>query len=280
MDVDSVAGETDHAARVSTAQIVGIVLVRNEDVHIERAISNVLGFCDRILVADHQSTDRTLEIVQVLAARQPKIEFKTIGHPSESHGLLQPFVGSNSWVFGVDGDEIYDPGGLARLRPELLAGRFQDWWMILGNVLNCDAIEPLAKTASGYLTPPCRSITKLYNFSRIDSWHGDTPERLHSGDIAFRTGCDASRRLNLFEQHTWEDSPLRCLHTCFVARSSADAAQPLIRPNIMEIYRSHPLARVRRAVSRILGRRVESDWKQSRYRRGERVTVDAAAFFP
>ena len=40
--------------------IVGIVLVRNEDVFVEQAIRNVAAFCDRIHVADHVSTDRTL----------------------------------------------------------------------------------------------------------------------------------------------------------------------------------------------------------------------------
>ena len=265
---------------MSDRQIVGIVLVKNEDLHLERAVRNVLEFCDRIFIADHASSDRTPAIAQELAARHSKIEGKVIGHPGESHDFLQPSVGTATWVFGVDGDELYDPIGLGKLRGELLGGTYDAWWMILGNVLNCDEVDAARKTASGWLAPPCRSITKLSNFSRIDSWRGDTPERLHGGSIVFREGCDASRRLNLFERHSWEDSPLRCLHTCFVPRSSLDSAQPLVRPNIMETYRARPLARIRRGVQRLLGRRVESDWKRSRYRRGERVTVDASAFFP
>ncbi|MEI9897647.1 MAG: hypothetical protein WDN28_28255 [Chthoniobacter sp.] len=41
---------------VETAQIVGITLVRNEDVFVERAVRNAIDFCDRLIIADHYST--------------------------------------------------------------------------------------------------------------------------------------------------------------------------------------------------------------------------------
>jgi len=37
-------------------QIIGSVLVRNEDVFVEQSIRNVAAFCDRIHVVDHVST--------------------------------------------------------------------------------------------------------------------------------------------------------------------------------------------------------------------------------
>ena len=48
-------------------QIVGSVLVRNEDVFVEQSIRNVAAFCDRIYAVDHVSTDRTWEILGSLA---------------------------------------------------------------------------------------------------------------------------------------------------------------------------------------------------------------------
>ena len=48
-------------------QIVGSVLVRNEDVFVEQSIRNVVAFCDRIHAVDHVSTDRTWEILRSLA---------------------------------------------------------------------------------------------------------------------------------------------------------------------------------------------------------------------
>ena len=34
-------------------QIVGSVQVRNEDIYVERAVSNILDFCDKLIITDH-----------------------------------------------------------------------------------------------------------------------------------------------------------------------------------------------------------------------------------
>jgi glycosyltransferase involved in cell wall biosynthesis len=261
-------------------QIVGVVLVRNEDLRIRQVVGNIAGFCDRIFLADNGSTDRTPEILQALAAGHPQLSYHRLSHPRRSHDLIAGFADTHTWVFGVDGDELYDPAGLAVMRRRIFAGEFDDWWMVIGNVLNCDEVDPVRKTASGFLAPPCRSITKLYNFGIIHSWTGDTPERLHGGHIAFHPGHAASARLNLHETIPWADSPLRCLHTCFVARSSTDAATPLVRENIMDVHAGGILRKIRRGWKMLRGVPLESDWKKSRYRRGERVTIDATPFFP
>lgn len=48
-------------------QIIGIMLVKNEDVFIERAIRNIVDFCDRIIITDHRFTDLTYKICEYLA---------------------------------------------------------------------------------------------------------------------------------------------------------------------------------------------------------------------
>ena len=90
-------------------QIIGIVLIKNEDLFIETVLRNILDFCDRIFVADHHSTDLTLEIVRRLAVAEPKIDYRVVDHTSESHGLIADFANGQNWVVGVDGDEGYDP---------------------------------------------------------------------------------------------------------------------------------------------------------------------------
>ncbi len=261
-------------------QIVGIVLVRNEDLRVRQAVENITAFCDRILLADHGSTDETPRILRELAGRYAHLEYHLLENPRESHDLIKRYAGTPTWVLGVDGDEIYDPSGLARLRSELFAGRYDDWWVIFGNVLNCQQVNAENKTAAGWLAPPCRSMTKLYNFAHLRSWDGDTPERLHGGAPIFQSSRAASARLNLHEQEPWESSPLRCLHTCFLARSSQDSPSPLVRENIMDVHAGGPLRRLRRWWKMLRREPLESDWKKSRYQRGELVTIDARAFFP
>lgn len=259
-------------------RIVGICLVRNEDRFLERVLANALPFCDDLLVADHQSRDGTAPIVRRLAASENRIQYHRIRKPSESHTLIESFAGTDTWVFAVDGDEIYDPGGLSRFRQEILSGNHAAHWQVLGNVLHCDELS--GEKAHGYLARPSRSMTKLYNFAAIESWAGPCSERLHGGTISFRPGFDAGKRLRLDDGLSFEESPFRCLHTVFLPRSSRQPTSLRARPNIAETIAYSPFEKVRAAFLKCLGRSPESRGKHASYRRGERVEVNVSAFFP
>jgi hypothetical protein len=264
-----------------TPQIVGIVLVRNEDLFVECAIRNVAGFCDRIHAVDHVSTDRTWDILCGLAAEYDHLDVRRSHHARDSHRLVEPYAGTSTWVFGVDGDELYDPGRLAGFRADLDAGAYGGAFKVASNVVNCVEIDEERQVASGYPSPPSRSITKLYNFAAIDSWVGDESERLHGGTITFRPGYDERAVDNIGERLSWEETPLRCLHACFLQRSSAEPARsgPSARPILEETTMQDRSWRgdVKRKLRR---RRIPevSDWKREKYMRGTLVTVDAGPF--
>jgi glycosyltransferase involved in cell wall biosynthesis len=266
---------------MSAPRIIGIVLVRNEDLFVRRAVTNIIGFCDEILLCDNGSTDGTASILREFSAKYPKISYHTLRHPSESHDLLQRFVGTRSWVFAVDGDEIYDPTLLKGFRLRLLAGEFDAFWRMKGNVLHCMELATDYSTASGYMSPPSRSMTKLYNFAVINAWNGKVLERLHGGEISFKEGFHDLLKNNFQESLGWEETPLRCLHFCFLRRSSqeAPAFREGHRENIQEIYGGGLVGKMRRLLNGILGRKGASSWKQDYYRRGKIETVDAAPFF-
>jgi len=273
MVVDSGAGET-------LTRIVGIVLVRNEDRFVRRVVENIAGFCDRIILGDNASTDDTANILREWADHDPaRREYHRLESPVESHDLLAGLAGTSTWVFAVDGDEIYDPVGLAAFRTRILAGEFSASWMVMGNVLNCTRLDEGTGQAEGYLSPPSRSITKLYNFSAIDSWDGPTPERLHGGRIGFRSGFSADQKRLLHEEAPWEASPLRCLHVCFLPRSHSESGSETERKNIMEMQPKCLLTRARQWIARCLGQEGQTSWKRDRYCRGPLTTVETAAFF-
>jgi hypothetical protein len=266
--------------RALAPQVVGIVLVRNEDVFVEQAVRNVVQFCDRVHVLDHVSTDRTWEVLRELDREYDHLDARRARHAGDSHTLIEPYAGTRTWVFGVDGDELYDPERLASFREELFAGSYDHAFKIASNVLNCVELDRRKQTASGYLSPPSRSITKLYNFAAIESWAGDGSERLHGGTIVFRDGYDERSVDNIGERTSWEETPLRCLHVCFLRRSSRDPG-PTARP-ILEQTGMHDRT-WRGAVKRRL--RPPSppaetvDWKRQKYMRGDLVRVGASSFF-
>ena len=265
---------------MSAPQIIGIVLIRNEDIFIERVLRNILDFCDRILVADHHSRDNTATIVKGLAARNPKISYHGVDHPSDSHTLIAGLAGGNNWVFGVDGDEIYDPDGLRRLKAELIAGKHSDCFKFLGNVLNIHDFDTERHTARGYLAPPCRSMTKLYNFAAITAWGPPTSERLHGGRIAFKPGYGEQSIRHLHQEVPWDESPFRCLHLCFSPRSSLDTpskdGDPHVRRNIQEDRaRTYSLGMRLKA---LLGFSDAPYRKRELYARGPLIEKDVRAF--
>jgi hypothetical protein len=149
-------------------------------------------------------------------------------------------------------------------------------------VLNCVQFDRERASASGYLSPPSRSITKLYNFDAIESWVGDGAERLHGGRIAFRSGYDERSVDNIGERTSWDETPLRCVHACFLRRSTSEeepSGGPSGRP-ILEETAMHDRSAVGAVKRALRGRRAPSvsAWKREKYMRGELVTKDAAPF--
>jgi glycosyltransferase involved in cell wall biosynthesis len=268
-------------------QVVGSVLVRNEDVFLERAIRNVAVFCDRIHAVDHLSTDRTWELLQELARTYDHLDVRRASFAGASHEVLEPYVGTDTWALRVDGDEIYDPSGLARMRAKLDAGDYGDRFRIQGSVLHSDGLDADRHTASGYLSPPSRPITSLFNFAALDSWRG-CPERLHGGEMSFRPGYGWELVEPLYEDVSWDESPLRCLHVCFLRRSSLESNGGDARLSLAEtgMYRRGVGGWLRRAVRRdyvdAQQREIQargSSWKLEKYRRGPVVEKDVTAFF-
>lgn len=264
-------------------QIIGSVQVRNEDIFVEQAVLNILDFCDKVIITDHQSTDHTFEICKRLADEYPKIELSRIKSPREAAVAIEPYFGTDTWIFGVDGDEIYDPVSLRVMRERLLRGEFSENWCIFGNVLNVVSLDMRRKKAKGYLAPPSRSMTKLYNFSMIESWR-NCPERLLGDDLTFKEGFHANLRRYLHEELDWASSPFRCLHMPFMKRSSTQKirlSRTRLNPdeiNRISLERSGTLrlfSTIQLYVMNFLGK----DWKNQKYRRGPRVEENVSAFF-
>jgi Glycosyl transferase family 2 len=269
------------------AQIIGSVLVRNEDMYVERALRNVVEFCDRIHVVDHLSDDGTWEILRSLAEELEHLDLHRSSKSALAHELLEQYAGTPTWVLGVDGDELYDPVLLRGFREELLGGAHADVFRVKAHVLNCDELDEGDQMASGWLAPPSRPITKVFNFGAVESWRG-IAEPLQGGDAVFRPGFHWESRRDLAEGTTWETDPLRCLHLCFLRRSSTDpediggGRKSLAESREFELG---VLGTLKRAVRRpqpaphiVQLERQGKNWKQEWYARGERVTVDASAF--
>lgn len=263
-------------------RIVAICLVRNEDAYIGQMLANIYDFCDEILIADNGSCDSTWEIAQEWAQKRKKITCRQIKDPAESHRMIEPFAGTPTWIFAVDGDELYDPSGLELFRKELESGKYDKYWRIVGNVLNCVRIDLAGDNAEGYLSPPSRSIVKLFNFAAIASWTGVKGERLHGGHPVFMPGYRETTRLLLNTKQSWEESSFRCLHLCFLTRSRLDRTGNdglVMRWNLAEQQSKGLVMKLYSLLLKRLGVYRTSRWKRDRYAKGSLVSRPVQQFF-
>jgi glycosyltransferase involved in cell wall biosynthesis len=267
---------------MSAARIVAICLVRNEEFYLGQMLANIYDVCDEILIADSGSADSTYQIAQQWAEKRGKISCQRIRHPRESHKMIERYVNTPTWIFGVDGDELYDASGLLMFRDEVMAGKYDSFWQVMGNVLNCVRIDKESNTAEGYLSPPCRSMTKFFNFNAITEWSRANGERLHGGHLVFKDGFEDSKRCHLNEKQTWDESVFRCLHLCFMPRSSVDKIGPdgsVTRWNLAEQQSNGLLVRLYSSIMGKLGIYRTSNWKNDRYKRGDLVSRPVTRFF-
>jgi glycosyltransferase involved in cell wall biosynthesis len=255
-------------------RIVGIGLFRDEDRFVERAVRSVFGFCDELILVDHRSKDRTPQILERLASESPvPTTLHRVRRPSESHDLIKERAGDEIWAFGLDGDELYDPDGLVRFRNRLLAGEAADAWNIRANMLHCVELDEERGLATGYLSPPAPSVSKMFNFRLIEAWDGENPERLcDPSGLVFKDGVKP-RKHELNKIWSWDESPFRALHTCFLRRSSRQRGDGA-RMNVPDrtAPRRAPV-RAWRALREAVGRPPAGSYKEH-YRVGELVTLD------
>ncbi len=260
-------------------RIIGICLLRNEEHFVAWSLMNIAEFCDEIIVLDNKSNDRTPEILAAISRRVRHLRVIEVDDAYDTHKYVEPYVGKDCWVFGVDGDEIYDPEGLARLRTRILASEFQDYWRLQGHAQHVVRVDWDSGVAIGYGQPESRTISKLYNFSAITSWHQLRHERLHGKNWVFRPGYSKDKILRFWDSVPWIHSDFRCLHMCFSRRSSVDEVEQG-RANPAELMKAQRLPRrIVRALGleqALLSRKIP--YKEKNYTRGRLSEVEIASF--
>ncbi|MFO1525267.1 MAG: glycosyltransferase family 2 protein [Turneriella sp.] len=102
-------------------KIAVVAMIRNEEEIIELFIRHAFSFCDCLYICNHNSSDRTVEIVNALASEGLSIHISTstaAGHPQEqvTHGLIQQAIADGAeWIVPLDADEFpFCEGGVIR----------------------------------------------------------------------------------------------------------------------------------------------------------------------
>lgn len=94
-------------------KITAIILTKNEEKNIERAIKSVM-FCDEVIIVDDLSTDKTIENAQITNHKyQIKSKFQILKHELKGGFAAQRnwAIGkaNNDWILFLDADETISP---------------------------------------------------------------------------------------------------------------------------------------------------------------------------
>ena len=92
--------------------IWGHTIVKNEERFLWFAVTSVIDYLDKLLLWDTGSTDKTIEIIELLKKTYPnKIEFKEIGsvNPEQFTKARQEMLEKtdSDWFVILDGDEVW-----------------------------------------------------------------------------------------------------------------------------------------------------------------------------
>ena len=162
--------------------------------------------------------------------------------PASRTSCIEPYAGTTPGCSASTATSSTTPPGSPAFARSCSAARYDSVFKVASNVLNCVELDPGAQRARGYLSPPSRSITKLYNFAAIESWHGDGSERLHGGTIVFRPATTS--RPSTTSASGSRGTKRRCA-VCTVAFSGARAStaepdDPSRRPILEETRLAGP----------------------------------------
>ena len=94
-----------------------VILTRNEEVHIARALRSASSLATQIFVVDSGSTDRTVEIAERLGAHIARHAF--VNQAQQFQWALDSLPIDAEWVMRLDADEVLTPELADEIRREL-----------------------------------------------------------------------------------------------------------------------------------------------------------------
>ena len=96
-----------------------VILTRNEERHIARALASVAGIAQEVFVIDSFSTDRTAELARASGATVIQHEF--VNYAKQFQWALDNAPFSADWIMRLDADEVIEPDLAERIRDALPA---------------------------------------------------------------------------------------------------------------------------------------------------------------
>ncbi|MBI1301623.1 MAG: glycosyltransferase [Alphaproteobacteria bacterium] len=107
-----------------------IVVTKNEEHNIARCLDAIKGFSE-VIVADSNSTDKTVEIAEKHGAKVINFDWNR-QYPKKRQYCLDHLEMKNDWVFWVDADEVLTPKIIEEIRTLFMQERPEAGFFVRG----------------------------------------------------------------------------------------------------------------------------------------------------
>lgn len=125
-----------------------VMIVKNEEEHIERCLESVKGFVDEMIVVDTGSTDTTINIAEELGAKVFHFTWMDDFSAARNFGLTQA---TGDWILSLDADE-YLTNGKEEIRHHITTSSSIGRLKIISN-FDDDGVEKESFTYTSRLFP-------------------------------------------------------------------------------------------------------------------------------
>ncbi|MCJ1968871.1 glycosyltransferase [Lactococcus carnosus] len=96
----------ENSSSISSTNLVGLIMVKNQEDYILKTIASIYSICDYIVVVDTGSTDETINRIK---KKYPSVTLKYLDWEEDyakMRNLCLEFISNNSWILFIDSDEI------------------------------------------------------------------------------------------------------------------------------------------------------------------------------
>ena len=102
---------------MNASSITAIVLTKDEELHIERCIRNLMQVCERVYVIDCFSTDRTVDIAKDCGATV--LQHKYVNQAQQFQWAMDNCPVETEWIMRLDADEFLSDGLIQEIKEKL-----------------------------------------------------------------------------------------------------------------------------------------------------------------
>ena len=195
-------------------KIAAVIIVFNEEIHIERCLLSLKGLVDEVHIIDSYSSDKTIKIASKYGALIYQVDWEN-SYSKKYNWALENICTKCDWIFRIDADEICSPELCLEIREELKKDRIKS--------LNSLKVKRVIKFLGKELL--FGGMQPVYTLRLFKKNYGFCESKLMDEHIVVKNEASINLKHKLIDDNKkgWEDWISK--HNTYALKEAIDAIQ-------------------------------------------------------